>query len=206
MPNGLIKVITYMDGFNLYHGICDKGWRRYLWLDVYALSNNLLQFNQELVKVKYFTADITHNPPKQVRQSTYLDVLSTLNFVEIIKGRFLEVPFECHLCNKNGFVHKEKMTDVNIAIEMLLDAQRNNFDTAILVSADTDLVPIVKYVVQTLDKRVTVAFPPKRWSDHLKDVAHRHYKIGRDKFAKAQLPPRIKVSAEYFLERPTEWV
>lgn len=206
MPNGLIKVITYIDGFNLYHGICDKGWRRYLWLDVYALSNNLLQFNQELVKVKYFTADITHNPPKQVRQSTYLDALSTLNFVEIIKGRFLEVPFECHLCNKNGFVHKEKMTDVNIAIEMLLDAQRDKFDTAILISADTDLVPIVKYVVQTLEKRVTIAFPPERWSDHLKDIAQRHYHIGRDKFAKSQLPIKVKVSRDHFLERPPEWV
>ncbi len=206
MPNGLIKVITYIDGFNLYHGICDKGWRRYLWLDIYALSNNLLQFNQELVKVKYFTADITHNPPKQVRQSTYLDALSTLNFVEIIKGRFLKVPFECHLCNKNGLVHKEKMTDVNIAIEMLLDAQGDKFDTAILVSADTDLVPIVKYVVQTLGKRVTVAFPPERWSDHLKDTAQRHYPIGRDKFAKSQLPTKIKVSRDHFLERPPEWV
>jgi uncharacterized LabA/DUF88 family protein len=206
VPNGLIKVITYIDGFNLYHGICDKGWRRYLWLDIYALSNNLLQFNQELVKVKYFTADITHNPSKQVRQSTYLDALSTLSFVEIIKGKFLEVPFECHLCNKNGFIHKEKMTDVNIAIEMLLDAQRNNFDTAILVSADTDLVPVVKYVVQTLDKRVTVAFPPERWSDHLKDTTHRHYKIGRDKLAKSQLPLKIKISSKLTLERPPEWV
>ncbi len=201
-----MKVITYIDGFNLYHGLCDKGWRRYLWLDIYAFSNSLLQFNQELVKVKYFTADITHNPPKQARQSVYLDALSTLTSVEIIKGKYLEVPFECHLCNGHGFVHKEKMTDVNIAIEMLLDAQTNNFDAAILVSADTDLVPVVKYVVQRLDKRVTVAFPPERRSDHLKDVARRHYPIGRDKFAKSQLPPRIKVSDKRFLERPPEWV
>ena len=206
MSNGLIRVMTYIDGFNLYHGICDSGWRRYLWLDILAFSKSLLQFNQELVKVKYFTADITHNPPKQARQSIYLDALRSLEFVEIIKGRFLKVPFECHLCNKTGFAYKEKMTDVNIAMEMLLDAQGNNFDTAILISADTDLVPIVIYVVQKLNKRVTVAFTPERWSDHLKDVAGRHYPIGRDKFAKAQLPPRIKTSGEHFLERPPEWI
>ena len=206
MPNELIRVVTYIDGFNLYHGICDKGWRRYLWLDIYALSNSLLQFNQELIKVKYFTADITHNPPKQARQSLYLDALNTLNSVEIIKGKFLEVPFDCHLCNRSDFVHKEKMTDVNIAIEMLLDAQGDKFDTAILVSADTDLVPVVKYVVQTLNKQVTIAFPPKRWPDHLKDIAHKYYPIGRDKFAKSQLPSRIKISKEYVLERPSEWV
>lgn len=205
MPNRLIKVITYIDGFNLYSGLCDKGWRRYLWLDLYALSKSLLQFNQELVQVKYFTADITHNPPKYARQSTYLDALRTLDFVEIIKGRFLQVPFKCHLCGQTGYENKEKMTDVNIAIEMLLDAQRNNFETAILVSADTDLVPIVKYVVQKLGKRVTIAFPPERWSDHLKDIAGHHYPIGRDKFVKSQLPPRIEVSSGHILERPSEW-
>ena len=200
MPDELIKVITYIDGFNLYSGLCDKGWRRYLWLDIYNLSHNLLQFNQELVKVKYFTADITHNPPKHARQSLYLDALKTLSFVEVIKGRFLKVP------NKTRYEYKEKMTDVNIAIEMLLDAQKNSFDTAILISADTDLVPVVKYIVQTLDKRVTIAFPPKRWSDDLKDVAGRHYSIGRDKFAKSQLPPKIRVSDNYTLERPPEWI
>lgn len=205
MADGLNKVITYLDGFNLYNGLCDKGWRRYLWLDIQALSSNLLQFNQELIRVKYFTADITHNPSKQGRQSIYLDALSTLSLVEIIKGKFLKVPFDCHLCNRTGLVYKEKMTDVNIALELLLDAQRDKFDTAILISADTDLVPVVKYVVQTLGKRITVAFPPERWSDHLKDIAQRHYPIGRDKFAKSQFPPRVKVSSTHFLECPPEW-
>ena len=105
MPSGLIKAITYIDGFNLYEGLCDKNWRRYLWLDIYTFSNNLLQFNQELIRVKYFTADITHNPPKQARQATYLDALNTLNNVEIIKGKFLKVPSNCHLCNKTSLVH-----------------------------------------------------------------------------------------------------
>jgi len=206
MPNGLFKVITYIDGFNLYNGLCDKGWRRYLWLDLLEFSKNLLQFNQELVRVKYFTADMTHNPSKYERQSIYLDALKTLEFVEIIKGTFLLVPFECPLCNKTYHKHKEKMTDVNIAIEMLLDAKKNHFDTAILVSGDSDLVPIVKYLVQKLGKRVVIALPPERWSDHLKDVAGRYYPIGRDKFAKSQLPEIISRPDLSPLIRPSSWV
>ena len=37
------------------------------------------------------------------------------------------------------------MTDVNIAMELLVDAQQDKFDTALLVSADSDLTgPILK--------------------------------------------------------------
>jgi len=28
------RAIVCIDGFNLYFGLCDKGWRRYLWLDL----------------------------------------------------------------------------------------------------------------------------------------------------------------------------
>jgi len=50
------RVIAYIDGFNLYFGLRDKGWRRYLWLDVQKLSTNLLKPGQQLVFTKYFTA------------------------------------------------------------------------------------------------------------------------------------------------------
>jgi uncharacterized LabA/DUF88 family protein len=40
-----------------------------------------------------------------------------------------------------GKSREEKQTDVNIAVAMLLDASANEFDRAVLLSADTDLVP-----------------------------------------------------------------
>jgi hypothetical protein len=35
--------------------------------------------------------------------------------------------------------HHEKMTDVNIAVELLTDAFQDSFDVALLISADGDL-------------------------------------------------------------------
>jgi hypothetical protein len=32
------RVITYVDGFNLYFGMRSRGWRRYYWLDVKRLQ------------------------------------------------------------------------------------------------------------------------------------------------------------------------
>ena len=37
------RVIVCIDGFNLYFGLKEMGWRKYYWLDFVALSNNLLK-------------------------------------------------------------------------------------------------------------------------------------------------------------------
>jgi hypothetical protein len=35
--NALVeRVIAYVDGFNFYHGLMDKGWGRFRWLDYHA--------------------------------------------------------------------------------------------------------------------------------------------------------------------------
>lgn len=52
------RVIGYIDGFNLYFGLRDKGWRCYYWLDVKLLCQNLLKSPQHLLTVKYFTSRI----------------------------------------------------------------------------------------------------------------------------------------------------
>jgi len=37
------RVITYIDGFNLYFGLKDKGWKRYYWLNLVELSGKFLK-------------------------------------------------------------------------------------------------------------------------------------------------------------------
>ncbi|MCW2120450.1 NYN domain-containing protein [Flavobacterium sp. 7A] len=59
------RVIVYIDGFNLYFGMLEAGFDYCKWLDVIQLSKNLLQPNQELVEVKYFTSRVSNNPEKQ---------------------------------------------------------------------------------------------------------------------------------------------
>lgn len=53
------RVIVYVDGFNLYYGLKTQGWRRYYWLDVRLLAQNLLRSGQVLAMVRYFTARIS---------------------------------------------------------------------------------------------------------------------------------------------------
>lgn len=103
-------------------------------------------------------------------------------------------------------IPNEKMTDVNIAVEMLTDAYQDLFDVALLVSADSDLsAPILAIKSLFPDKRVIVAFPPQRHSAQLQRLAHAYLQIGRATLAKSLFPNRVAKAGGFILEKPIEW-
>ena len=190
------RVTAFIDGFNLYYGLLDKGWRRYLWLDIQAFISSILLKNQSLTQVRYYTS-IVHSPEdKRLRHQRYLDAISTYPIVEITLGRFYT--------NQN--ISKEKMTDVNIAVDMISGAVLDEYDVALLVTGDSDLVPAVKAVNRLRsDKRIVVVFPPKRESYELKQVCHA-YKLTREHhFANSVLPDPVITSADLRLNCPDSW-
>ena len=207
------RVAVYIDGFNLYYGLKSKrkGWRGskwpcYYWLDVRRLSNKLLEQNQRLEIVRYFTARVRNNPGKVRRQNTYLDALATLPDVRIHEGYFLGKNQKCANCGATYLSYEEKTTDVNIAVELLCDAQDDIFDTAIIVSADGDLVgPVEAVLKRHSDKKIIVAFPPDRHSANLEAVASDHRKIEEREVSGSQFLNRVRSNAGYRLRKPPEW-
>jgi uncharacterized LabA/DUF88 family protein len=200
------RVISYIDGFNLYFGLRDKGWRRFYWLNVQLLVQNLLKFNQELIMTKYFTARVIGATDKEKRQSTFIEALETLSNLEIFYGKYQLNPRECPPCGFKDQVPNEKMTDVNIAVEIFSDAAKDKFDTALLLSADSDLAPLVRAVKNTFThKRIVVAFPPKRESVELRNIAHACLRIGRANFARSLFPDKVKKPDGFILQRPPSW-
>jgi uncharacterized LabA/DUF88 family protein len=133
------KKRTRYDGFNLYYGIRDKEWKKYYWLDVQKLVKHLLKNHQTLECAKYFTSRIIDNPRKQKRQNTFLEALMTLTEFKMFFGKYIINRITCSKCNFVSHIPNEKMTDVNIATEMMTDAFQDRFDTALLISADSDL-------------------------------------------------------------------
>ena len=200
-------MVVYVDGFNLYYGLRSKGWRRFYWLDVRALGENLLRPGQRLAGVRYFTARIAGSDRRrQRRQAAFLEALETLADVEIHYGHYLAKPRECRACGDRWTVYEEKMTDVNIAVRLLGDAQDDVFDTAILVSADGDLAGPVEAVLARYDsKRVVVVFPPGRRSDRLRQAATAGFTVGRKILKDSLLPSRIEKPGGFILECPQRW-
>ena len=200
------RVIVYVDGFNLYFGLRSKGWRRYYWQNLWELSRRLLKDDQELLRVKYFTARVKDNPDKEQRQNTFLEALATLPNLAIFYGKYLVNTQKCRNCGATWCVASEKMTDVNIAVEMLVDAYEGAYDTAILVSADSDLTGPLKAMRRLFpNKRLIAAFPPNRSSWDLQRVVDGFFTIGQNKFKKSQFPDAITKPDGYVLQRPKSW-
>jgi uncharacterized LabA/DUF88 family protein len=195
------RVIVYVDGFNLYFGLREKGWRRYYWLDIQKLSQNLLKEDQVLVMTKYFTSRVSLPPEKSRRQATYIEALETLDDFKIYFGQYLSNEVICSRCGHIHLKPNEKMTDVNIAVELLMEAFEDRFDKAIIVSADSDLsAPIQKVREVFPAKTVVAAFPPARFSFHLSKIVNSWFTVGRKNIAKSVFPEEVKKKTGSFFE------
>src|SRR5882724_4375272 len=97
-PIAMTRVISYIDGFNLYFGLKSRGWERYFWLDVQALSAHLLKTDQTLVHTKYFTSRIGAPADKVKRQNTYIEAIETLQDVSLYFGQYQTHPYTCRHC------------------------------------------------------------------------------------------------------------
>jgi uncharacterized LabA/DUF88 family protein len=200
------RVISYIDGFNLYHGVRAMKLSKYKWLDVQALSKSLIVDKQILVHTKYFTARISDPPDKVERQSTYLDALGSLDDLTIIEGQYEKRDITCPICYACYPNSKEKRTDVNIAVQMVFDGLADLYDVALLISGDSDLVPAVLGIQANMPgKRVVVACPPNRYSNELKQVANVTFGIYERRIKKSMLPDVIRGAKNYPLRRPATW-
>ena len=201
------RVIAYIDGMNLYHGLRDRHGRRLHWLDVQSLAQSMLMTQQSLTRVNYFTARIRNQPSSERRQEAYLSALTAMcPQLLIVEGRYQERRERCRSCGVLRVVYDEKETDVNIAAAIIRDAASDAFDTALLFSADSDLVPAVTTARSLAPgKRFVAMFPPARRSDALRRVCDGAMMVGDAKLRQAQLPEKIRLTDGTVLERPPCW-
>lgn len=200
------RVIAYVDGFNLYFGLKEKGWKKQYWLDVASLAQNLLRSGQRLMAVNYFTARISGTRAKRDRQNAYLEALKEMGKCHMHFGVYRLNSRECRRCNYADNVPSEKMTDVNISVSMMTDAFQDNFDTALVVSADSDLTPPARKIRELFpSKRIIVAFPPNRSSKELISAANGYIRVDRAMLNRSLLPETIQKSNGYVIRRPGRW-
>ena len=199
------RVIFFVDGFNLYHAIASvKSFRKYKWLNLHKLCSSFLSSKEKLVKVLYFTAFYPGSPERRQKHQTYIRAVE-LQGVETIYGEFKRKDKYCDHCKRSFPGFEEKQTDVNIAIELFRQAVTDTYDTAIIVSGDSDLIPAIKAVKSTFPgKTVKLILPPNRRSESLKQVCHSFMRMKEKHLAANQFPEKIEI-AGICLEKPRDW-
>ena len=72
------RVIVYIDGYNLYHGLEAAFGNEYKWLNLQTFSESFLRPGMDLVSVKYFTAITKSGVEARQRQEIYLKAFSPI--------------------------------------------------------------------------------------------------------------------------------
>jgi len=129
--------------------------------------------NDTITVVRYFTARIRTLDDEQApqRQETYLRALDTLAPVVSVhfghiqldeSWRRLQHPI-AGLAKSALISHtQEKGSDVNLASHFLLDACRNCFEKAAVVTSDGDFAEAIRLVQHELKLPVTLVHPTER--------------------------------------------
>jgi uncharacterized LabA/DUF88 family protein len=210
----LKRTYIYVDGFNLYYRAL-RG-TPYKWLNLEALTKGLLDPDNDIQRIRYFTAPVSGklDPGQPIRQQRYLQALSTISCVTIHQGNFLTKPKIRPLVHPQpgGPTHveiyntEEKGSDVNLATYLIHDAWRNLFDVAVVLSQDTDLVEPVRIVRDEIKKDIGVfcldGQAPGKLAKHGSFVRH----VTHSRLAAAQFPETIPFGRKgKTVTRPTEW-
>jgi len=138
------KVCVYIDGSNFYKYLKDKeiNFPKGVKFNYKAFVDSLIGDQRECVSKRYYIG-------------IFRNIDGSQRNIELIKGqqKFLsEIEKDGFIIKRSRIllysdgVYKEKGTDVKIAVDLIIGAVDNLYDTAILVSSDTDLIPAIKYI------------------------------------------------------------
>lgn len=221
-----MRTIVYIDGFNLYYRMLEK--RPALkWVNPEMLAQQALLPTNQIIKVRYFTARVSGrvDATAPARQQVYLNALATVPTIDVHHGTFLATKkfaglvhppqFRPHLTTplpqpwpKVVKVHKteEKGSDVNLASYLLLDAFRNYFDVAAVLSADSDLIEPIRIATQELGKVVGLLSPVSNPNPQLVSASSFVRHLGVSHLTAAQFPDPIPLPNGGQLAKPATWV
>lgn len=167
------KIVIYIDGSNFYFSIKNAFNYR---IDIEKFCKKLVGKN-ELIKINYYIAPIKqfNNPVMYAEQQNFFEKLKKIDKLNIIFGRLEKR-------KRDGETYYvEKATDVNLALDLALDAQKQIYDEAYLISNDGDFSGAVKAAINFKIIIIYVAIGTnKNISFHLKKVSSKTLKINKE--------------------------
>ena len=219
-----LRAYVYFDGFNFYNG-CLKNprrppqWSQCKWLDLEKYCDLILGA-YDVQRVRYFTAEVKslpNDPAAPERQQTYLRALESLSRVSVHRGQFYVHPKWRYLARPSGNKHKlpletarviipeEKGSDVNLASYLLTDGFLDLYDTAVVISNDSDLATPIEIVTTTIGKPVILLNPHLTLAFHLsgiQGVLYREMRLGP--LTASQFPHKF-ADEHGDIEKPSSW-
>lgn len=217
-PRCNMKLFVYIDAFSFYYGITRP--TKYKWCDLFLLSQ-LLFPNDQIEKVKLFSGrsrPSKNNPNAHSKQELYFRALRTNPRIDIFSYKNQEgirkYPINWFYKRKihikiNVHYFQEKRVDVSLTANMCLDAHKDYYDAAVLMTNDTDFLDAINTVTQGFNKPVffvpTVFMGSRPINQQLVGASTSQKYIDERILADAQLKDRIETKNHQFINKPREW-
>ncbi len=167
------KVVIYIDGINFYFSV--KNAFDYK-IDIEKFCKKIAK-NKEIIKINYYIAPVGESNPKMyAEQQKFLEKLKKVEKLKIIFGRLEKRKRD----GEEYYV--EKATDINLALDLVLDGQADIYDEAYLISNDGDFSGAVKAAIERFKKKVVyVAIGNKKSiSYHLRKVSSKTLRVNKE--------------------------
>ncbi|MFA5032782.1 MAG: NYN domain-containing protein [bacterium] len=207
------RIYAYYDGSNFYH-FC-KGNYGITKIHFHHMTNQLLDLkSEELVKIRYYNSPVNQqeDPEMYAKQLRFFEHLKKTPFLDLSLGRLVKRPLnkiniECENCGiqeadsiqcpgcenqvnvKDIYKNTEKGVDVQLAIDLLLDALNDRYDVALLFSGDADFCPAIRYIIKYLKKEVIFCHFPSPVTEELLQCCSDDILITKEMLEKSQIPP-----------------
>jgi len=138
-----------IDGSNFYNRLKDLGIRNTAQFDYRGLAE-WLAHGRPLTYCGYYVGVVRAKAGDPKAEAMKNQQVNLFNNLQSKRQRF--VVQRGYIMENRGVYH-EKGVDVKIAVDLLVGAYEDRYDTAILLSSDTDLIPAIQQV-RTLGKAV----------------------------------------------------
>jgi hypothetical protein len=197
----------YIDGFNLYHSILNLGEPHLKWLNLRKLGELIIDSSgEELGPVTFCTAFYPGDSQKRWRHEEYLNALRVVK-VEPIMGHYIHEPMECFKCNHVWERPTEKASDVNLALHLFNDARLDLYQTAYLLTADSDQAATAKMFRACFPNKrfITVSPPGRNISHNILAYSHGKVSLKKEHLEKSLFPPIVFAEGMRAGRRPREY-
>ena len=136
------RVAVFIDGSNFFYKLRDKeiGIQNTNQFNYLGLAKWLTR-NRKIVFLGYYVGVVRAKPDNKKGQALRREQQKLFSHLETqkftIKRGYLM---------KSGGTYHEKGVDVHLSVDLLSGAYEKQYDTAILISSDTDLIPVIEKI------------------------------------------------------------
>jgi len=174
------RVVIFLDGSNFYHRLKDPelGFKNTLYFNYKGFAEWLAN-NRKIIECIYYIG-LVRKEERNTKSEKLVRSQQKL-FAHLKKQ---EWQIKTGYMMKNNEDYKEKGVDVKLALDIAIKAFKNEYDTAIIVSSDTDLLPAL-VIAKELSKKIEyIGFghKPSFGMQHYADISRLLIKSDLEKF------------------------